>query len=211
LSTTDLQFASTTLVKEMTPEEINRALLDMLAKVNQVSKTSTDMAQALSVSDGLGHTVHQLPSVSILNNSYPMGHLYLHQHNNTKYTLDTSAITAANIGTWNSIKIVKDDINTNGVRLKINAHLEKITPDALSALYAYLRPTGTTWTASFTDFGSSQGYTIKNFLAISDYSEMTTILDCPIGEGDSVDVLIEHVAGALSSIIIHVQQIGVWI
>jgi hypothetical protein len=203
LSTPELQFASTQLVDNNTPEEINRALQEMLTKVNQVSKNATDMAKVLNVQDNLGHTIHQLPDANLRNNSYPMGHLYLHQRNIPEYRLYDASITT---DVWTTITpVLGDNTNINGVRIKV------FIDHAHAATYSWAmfcgRPTGSAWTSGFMDIAPSLGVYINGINTTEEY--IIGVIDVPLGLNRQIDILAQSPPGVIDLVVVH--QLGVWI
>ena len=212
MSAPQLQFSSTLLPQTNDVDEIRRAFLDLLAKVNQVSANVKSGGDALNVQDGLGHTVHQIPDGNILNQSYAMGHLYLYSHNNADYTL-YSGINTLPLNVWTTIKPKEDSLsNINGVRLKI--YVESIPasiPSNLSQVSIYGRASGTTWNPSVTDviigYERSQTYSSNTITDITS----TEIIDIPLGINNSVDIYINCAGGASPLALVLIHQLGVWI
>jgi hypothetical protein len=195
-----LTYTSTLLPQTNEPLEIQKACLDLLKKINELSTTVDTLSAHLEVTDGLGHVIHKVPDATILNKSYPMGHLYLHSQLPSRYTLTTTAPSV-----WTAYDIITDGAtNINGVRLKIYSGSSYTGNNLIN--FTSVRPFGTDWGFTATSFTPQRTLieTIDNGY-VKVYAD-TVIIDVPV-LSNKVEII--TILGTVTAF--NVQQLGVWI
>lgn len=202
-----MNYSSTQLVANNSQEEINKALLDLLAKINALSSSTDASLKTLNVQDGLGHTVHQAPDGNVLNQSYPMGHLYLFRNDIVQYQIwPTGGPTHQSA--WNTVLPTKAGVsNINGVRIKITVDNVISPASATASRRIFVCPTGSSWDT--VGILPSFWHSTNGFSSASDFIT-ETIFDVPIGTNGSFDfMIIDNGIDPIYTVII--QQLGVWI
>jgi len=162
----------------------------------------------LLAKDAAGTVTHDIPTAPVLVGAYVQGHYYAFKFDNTAYTLlSTSSPTA---GSWaTGIQAVTGGNQViRGARIRA-AILGSGSGKVSVGVYIYLRPTGSSWGATWLDMASSGGYRVYHVATDLTGGNLLVVLDVPVNSAFQFDYYLDLTHTDTKTLTL--QQLGVWI
>jgi hypothetical protein len=168
-------------------------------------EASVDAAEGFQVKDATGKILFQTPNAALVEGSYPMGQYFGEKYANAVYQL--VSVTSFTLNTWYTQGIINNGYtNVRGVKLKYRMHGQggpSITPCA----FICFRPTGTTWDINYDDMTPMDGIYLGG--PSTSIIERVGMIDVPVS-GDQFDYNVYLLAPTSSSVILQIEQIGIY-